>query len=80
MSLLDSLQNETILNLYFLKVLGYQRTLQVPDLWKMDKSRESGTLADKLDEAWDRRRKAAEHWNRHFADGEIPPSFWRRAI
>ncbi|KAH8112628.1 ABC protein [Phellopilus nigrolimitatus] len=61
-----------------LMVLGYQRTLQVPDLWKMDPSRESGTLSDKLDNAWARRTCVAEDWNRRLASGEIHPNIFKR--
>ena len=59
-------------------MLGYQRTLQVTDLWKMDPSRESGTLSTKLDEAWTRRCHVAEEWNRRLENGEVKPSFYRR--
>ncbi|KZT29601.1 ABC protein [Neolentinus lepideus HHB14362 ss-1] len=59
-------------------VLGYQRTLQATDLWKMDPSRESGTLSDKLDESWDRRVREVEEWNERLAGGEIQPSVWLR--
>ncbi|TFK49597.1 ABC protein [Heliocybe sulcata] len=59
-------------------VLGYQRTLQATDLWKMDPSRESGTLSAKLDESWDRRVREAEEWNEKLARGEIELSVWLR--
>ncbi|KAL5504423.1 hypothetical protein ACEPAH_8498 [Sanghuangporus vaninii] len=62
-----------------LMVLGYQRTLQVPDLWKMDPSRESGLLSAKLDEAWSRRVHAAEEWNRRLSNGEVRASIFKRA-
>ena len=58
--------------------LGYQRTLQATDLWKMDHSRESGNLGAQLDEAWARRVKAANEWNTRLADGEIKPSLYNR--
>ena len=58
--------------------LGYQRTLQATDLWKMDQSRESGNLGAQLDEAWARRVKAANEWNTRLADGEIKPSLYNR--
>ncbi|KAL5526288.1 hypothetical protein ACEPAF_8011 [Sanghuangporus sanghuang] len=60
-------------------VLGYQRTLQVPDLWKMDPSRESGSLSAKLDETWSRRVHAAEEWNRRLASGEVQANIFKRA-
>lgn len=62
-----------------LQVLGYQRTLQATDLWKMDETRESGVLGAKLDDAWARRVKGAEDWNARLANGEIRPGFCTRA-
>ncbi|KAH9856552.1 ABC protein [Lenzites betulinus] len=58
--------------------LGYQRTLQATDLWKMDESRESGVLGDKLDQAWARRVKAADEWNQRLANGDVKPSAFTR--
>ncbi|KAJ7510427.1 ABC protein [Mycena galericulata] len=54
-------------------VLGYQRTLQATDLWKLGPEQESGYLSEKLDEAWARRVKAAEDWNAGLDDGRIVP-------
>ncbi|KAI0342890.1 ABC protein [Trametopsis cervina] len=59
--------------------LGYQRTLQATDLWKLDSSREAGPLGDKLDEAWDRRVREAEDWNARLDRGEIRPGMFKRA-
>lgn len=59
--------------------MGYQRTLQATDLWKMDESREAGVLGDKLDQAWARRVKAANEWNARLAAGDIKPSLYKRA-
>ncbi|KAI0091325.1 ABC protein [Irpex rosettiformis] len=59
--------------------LGYQRTLQATDLWKLDTSRESGPLGDRLDTAWARRVQEADEWNALLAKGEIRPSFFKRA-
>ncbi|EPQ52646.1 ABC protein [Gloeophyllum trabeum ATCC 11539] len=59
-------------------VLGYQRSLQATDLWKMDRSREAATLSEKLDASWDRRVREAEEWNARMDRGEIHPSFWLR--
>ncbi|PVF97426.1 ABC protein [Serendipita vermifera] len=53
--------------------LGYQRTLQATDLWKMDPSRESSLLSGKFDESWAGRSKAAQEWNERLARGEISP-------
>ncbi|KAJ4467870.1 ABC protein [Lentinula aciculospora] len=60
-------------------VLGYQRTLQASDLWKMDHSQESGYLSEQLDAAWARRAQAAEEWNVKLASGELRPGLIRRA-
>ncbi|KAI0833290.1 ABC protein [Trametes gibbosa] len=59
--------------------LGYQRTLQATDLWKMDESRESGVLGDKLDQAWARRVQTAKEWNARLANGDVKPSVFKRA-
>ncbi|KAI0768143.1 ABC protein [Trametes elegans] len=59
--------------------LGYQRTLQATDLWKMDESRESGLLGAKLDEAWARRVKLADEWNDRLVNGEVQPGHLQRA-
>ncbi|KAG1750098.1 ABC protein, partial [Suillus lakei] len=59
-------------------VLGYQRTLQASDLYKMDPSRESAALATKLEAAWQRRVKAAANWNARLESGELRPSLFKR--
>ncbi|KAG8903099.1 hypothetical protein FRC01_009328, partial [Tulasnella sp. 417] len=58
--------------------LGYQRPLQAPDLWKMDPSREAGTLSSEFDRAWARRVEEAKVWNDRLAKGEIKPSLVKR--
>ncbi|TFK93972.1 ABC protein [Polyporus arcularius HHB13444] len=58
--------------------LGYQRTLQATDLWKMDPSRESGNLGAQLDAAWAARVEAANDWNTRLANGEIKPGIYKR--
>ncbi|KAF9243526.1 ABC protein [Melanogaster broomeanus] len=59
-------------------VLGYQRTLQASDLYKMDPTREVGRLSEKLEAAWARRVAAAADWNERLEKGEIYPSFLTR--
>ncbi|CCM01415.1 uncharacterized protein FIBRA_03466 [Fibroporia radiculosa] len=59
-------------------MLGYQRTLQATDLWKMDETREAGVLSAKLDAAWDIRVKKADEWNARLVSGEIKPGLWLR--
>ncbi|KZT73648.1 ABC protein [Daedalea quercina L-15889] len=61
-----------------LMVLGYQRTLQATDLWKLDESREAGTLGAQFDVAWAARVQAAAEWNARLAAGEVQPSLWLR--
>ncbi|KAG2129053.1 ABC protein [Suillus bovinus] len=59
-------------------ILGYQRTLQAPDLYKMDPSRESTVLAAKLEAAWQRRVNTAADWNARLESGELVPSLFKR--
>ncbi|KAI0321790.1 ABC protein [Amylostereum chailletii] len=59
-------------------VLGYQRTLQATDLWKMDESRQVETVTAKLDEAWNRRVQEAAKWNASLTSGEVVPGRLRR--
>ncbi|KAJ7204160.1 ABC protein [Mycena pura] len=63
-----------------LMVLGFQRTLQASDLWRMGPEQEAGFLAARLEEAWARRLKAAEAWNARLDSGEAGPGLWRRAL
>ncbi|PSR78986.1 hypothetical protein PHLCEN_2v7173 [Hermanssonia centrifuga] len=58
--------------------LGYQRTLQATDLWKLDESREAAYLSTKLDESWARRVENADIWNARLAKGEIRPGLLKR--
>lgn len=60
--------------------MGFQRTLQATDLWKLDTTREAGHLGDKLDKAWARRVQQAADWNAQLANGTITPSIWKRII
>ena len=61
-------------------VLGYQRTLQAPDLYKLDVSREVGPMAEKLEAAWTRRTNVAAEWNHKLDKGEIHPSALQRLL
>ncbi|KAG2137199.1 ABC protein [Suillus cothurnatus] len=58
--------------------LGYQRTLQASDLYKLDTSRESAILGPKLEAAWQRRVRAAADWNARLESGELRPSLFKR--
>lgn len=61
-----------------IQVLGYQRTLQATDLWKVGPEYEAGYLSDKFEAAWERRVNAANEWNEGLEDGRItPPAFTR---
>lgn len=59
-------------------ILGYQRSLQAQDLWKMDKSREAGGMSKKLDESWARRCTEADEWNAQLDRGELKPPLTKR--
>ncbi|KAG6837247.1 hypothetical protein H0H93_012642 [Arthromyces matolae] len=59
-------------------ILGYQRTLQATDLWKIDPTREAGPLSLKFDQSWDRRKAEAEVWNTRLANGDIKPGYLKR--
>ncbi|KIJ14255.1 hypothetical protein PAXINDRAFT_169871 [Paxillus involutus ATCC 200175] len=61
-----------------LMVLGYQRTLQASDLYKMDSARQAGGLSEKLEAAWARRLAAAADWNERLEKGDIHPSYLAR--
>ncbi|BGP58188.1 hypothetical protein JCM8202v2_005849 [Rhodotorula sphaerocarpa] len=58
---------------------GYQRTLVPTDLWKMPDDFQSGIMADRLMNNFERRRKAVEDWNKALEDGTYKPSGMRRA-
>lgn len=45
----------------------------------MDEARQAGPLGNKLDEAWDRRVKAAAQWNAKLDNREVHPSLYLRS-
>ncbi|KAJ3741472.1 ABC protein [Lentinula detonsa] len=61
-----------------LMVLGYQRTLQASDLWKMDETMAAARLSEQLDKAWARRIEEANDWNMKLELGEIDPGVIKR--
>ncbi|KAJ7352413.1 ABC protein [Mycena albidolilacea] len=61
-------------------VLGYQRTLQATDLWKVAPDQEAGYLSDKLEAAWAQRVLVAEEWNAGLDDGRITAPVFTRFI
>ena len=63
-----------------LQTLGYQRTLQASDLWKVDAERMSGPLSAKFEEAWSRRLEEAAKYNEGLRNGTVNPNFLRRVF
>ncbi|KAJ3923547.1 ABC protein [Lentinula edodes] len=63
-----------------LMVLGYQRTLQASDLWKMDETMAAANLSEQLDNAWTRRVQQASEWNMKLELGKIAPGALRRIL
>ncbi|KAF7319425.1 ABC protein [Mycena chlorophos] len=61
-------------------VLGFQRTLQASDLWKMGPEQEAEFLTRKLEASWARRVEEANVWNQRVKDGEVKPGLLRRAM
>jgi hypothetical protein len=63
-----------------LMTLGYQRPLMATDLWKMDKTREAGPLADKFMQSYSKREIAAKEYNAKLIDPveAIQPSRYQR--
>jgi ATP-binding cassette subfamily C (CFTR/MRP) protein 1 len=60
--------------------LGYQRTLQVSDLWAVDQSRSARTLSTRLDEALQKRVESAHEWNEGLKNGSVEPRKLRKAL
>lgn len=56
--------------------LGYARPLEATDLYKLQDSRASIVIADKINASYQRRAKAAKEYNTRLAAGEISPG-WR---
>lgn len=61
-----------------LLILGYQRTLQPLDLWRMPPELEAGHLADQLMLNFNKRRVAVEAWNKALDDGTYQPTVMRK--
>ena len=59
-------------------ILGYQRTLQASDLYKLDSPREVKALSEKLEASWARRVEAAAEWNAKLDRGEVDPPILKR--
>lgn len=56
--------------------LGYARPLEATDLYRLQDSRSSQVIADKILASFDRRQDAANEYNARLAAGEIKPG-WR---
>jgi hypothetical protein len=65
---------------HFLQNLGYQRKLQVTDLWKVHETQAAAVLSADLDRAWQRRVTAADEWNRLLDTGSMGPPLHKRVI
>ncbi|KAJ7717861.1 ABC protein [Mycena metata] len=59
-------------------VLGYQRTLQASDLWRMGPEQEAGYLTAKLEAAWAKRVADAAAFNVRLEKGEVRPGVFKR--
>ncbi|KZT73163.1 hypothetical protein DAEQUDRAFT_808686 [Daedalea quercina L-15889] len=55
--------------------LGYARPLEDTDLYKLQDSRSSQLIADKILASFDQRREAADEYNARLAAGEIKPGW-----
>jgi hypothetical protein len=68
----------TVMTHSHVQTLGYQRTLQVTDLWRLNESYTSAVLSKKFNESWTSRKRKADAWNAKLAEGFIQPSLVRR--
>ncbi|KJA26268.1 hypothetical protein HYPSUDRAFT_36540 [Hypholoma sublateritium FD-334 SS-4] len=60
--------------------LGYQRTLQATDLWRLDEAHTAIVLSRKFDDAWETRRLNARKWNEDLEKGLVSPGLFKRFI
>ncbi|TFY56998.1 hypothetical protein EVG20_g8713 [Dentipellis fragilis] len=61
-----------------LMALGYARTLEASDLYKLDETRSAAIIAERITTSFEARRKAAEEYNLRLAAGEIKPPLKKR--
>jgi len=61
-------------------VLGYQRTLEASDLWKVHESQEARVLSAQLDQAWRKRVEQAAEWNAQIDNGFRKPGILKRSV
>lgn len=58
--------------------LGFARTLEAPDLWRLQDHHSSRIFADKILQSFEARKAKADEYNAKLESGEIqPPSFKR---
>ncbi|KAH6913063.1 ATP-binding cassette transporter YOR1 [Coprinopsis sp. MPI-PUGE-AT-0042] len=57
--------------------LGYSRPLVAGDLYKLQDDRSAASIADKINESFDRRKREAEEFNARLAKGDISPGIHR---
>ena len=60
-------------------VLGYHRTLQATDLYKLDETRTAETLSRHFEAAWKKRMHDAKSYNDQLEKGEIEPGLLTKA-
>jgi hypothetical protein len=60
--------------------LGYARTLEAPDLWKLQEHRSSEIIANIILDSFEARRRKADEYNTRLANGEIRPPLRLRLI
>ena len=57
--------------------LGYARPLEEADLWRLQDSRSSAVIAERIVTSFTRRKKVADEYNQRLLNGEIKPSIFR---
>lgn len=57
--------------------LGYSRPLVAGDLYRLQDSRSAASIADQINESFDRRKREAEEYNARLDKGEISPGIHR---
>jgi hypothetical protein len=60
-----------------LLTLGYSRPLVAGDLYRLQDDRSSASIANKINESFDRRKREAEEFNARLAKGEVSPGIHR---
>ncbi|TRM64251.1 P-loop containing nucleoside triphosphate hydrolase protein [Schizophyllum amplum] len=58
--------------------LGYARPLEASDLWKLQDDRMSAYTASRILDSFDRRRAAADDYNKRLAAGDVQPPLHKR--